>query len=93
VRERFEAAGVSKERISVTEETFTFNLPTPPSTFLADFRKYYGPTMNAFDAAEKSGRADDLARELEDLFNRENRSADKSKTSIPATYLRVTVES
>lgn len=93
VRERFEAAGVPMGKISMTEETFTFNLPTPPSTFLADFRKYYGPTMNAFEAAEKAGRADDLAKELEDLFSRENRSADKNATSIPATYLRVTVES
>jgi hypothetical protein len=47
--------------------------------------------MNAFEAAEKNGRAADLQKELEDLFTAQNTSADKSRTSIPATFLRVTV--
>ena len=51
----------------------------------------YGPTMNAFEAAEKNGRAGDLQKELEDLFNRQNKSPSKNATSIPATFLRVTV--
>jgi len=54
------------------------------------FRKYYGPTMNAFEAAEKQGRAAELQKQLEDLFNSENKS--QEDTSIPATFLRVTVE-
>ena len=54
-----------------------------------EFRKYYGPSMNAFEAAEKNGRATDLQRELEELFNKQNKST--GATSIPATYLRVTV--
>jgi hypothetical protein len=56
-----------------------------------EFRKYYGPTMNAFEAAEKNGRAADLQKELEELFNRQNQSPRKDATSIPATFLRVTV--
>ena len=56
------------------------------------FKNYYGPTMNAFDAAEKNGKTADLKRELEELFNRENRSAEAGKMSIPATYLQVTVK-
>ena len=56
-----------------------------------DFKTYYGPTMNAFDAAEKIGKAVDLKTELESLFERENRSGTKVATSIPATFLRVTV--
>jgi hypothetical protein len=56
-----------------------------------EFRKYYGPTMNAFEAAEKNGRAANLQKELEDLFNSQNRSQRKDATSIPATFLRVTV--
>jgi hypothetical protein len=56
-----------------------------------EFRKYYGPTMNAFEAAEKNGRAADLQKELEELFNRQNQSPLKDATSIPATFLRVTV--
>jgi hypothetical protein len=47
--------------------------------------------MNAFAAAEQAGRAADLQQDLEDLFDRQNRSARKDATSIPATYLRVMV--
>jgi hypothetical protein len=54
-----------------------------------EFRKYYGPTMNAFEAAEKNGRAAELQKELEELFRSQNKSRDG--TSIPATFLRVTV--
>src|SRR3974390_2101856 len=65
VIERFAAAGVPKESISFARDTYTFNFPSGPSELVAAFRKYYGPTMNAFEAAEKSGRAADLQRELE----------------------------
>jgi ubiquinone/menaquinone biosynthesis C-methylase UbiE len=91
VIERFAGAGIPKERISLVRDTYTFNYPSPPSEFLAAFRKYYGPTMNAFDAAEKNGRAADLQKELEALFNSQNKSPNKDATSIPATFLRVTV--
>jgi hypothetical protein len=47
--------------------------------------------MNAFEAAEKNGRADDLRKELEALCNSQNKSPSKDATSIPATFLRVTV--
>ena len=91
VIERFAAAGVPAEKISFERDTFTFNYPTAPSTLVEEFRKYYGPTMNAFEAAEKDGRAADLQKELEDLFNRKNQSPRADATSIPATFLRVTV--
>ena len=91
VIERFAAAGVPAEKISFARDTYTFNAPVAPAAFLADFRTYYGPTMNAFAAAEQSGKAADLQQELETLFERENRSAATGATSIPATFLRVTV--
>ena len=91
VIERFAAAGVPGERISFSRETFTFRTPRPPSAFVADFRDYYGPTMNAFAAAAQAGKSADLQRELEALFARENRSEVKDATSIPATFLKVTV--
>jgi hypothetical protein len=47
--------------------------------------------MNAFEAADNSGRAGDLQKELEVLFNSQNKSTSKNDTSIPATFLRVTV--
>jgi len=92
VIERFGSGGVSKEKISFVRDTWAFNLPNPPSEFVSAFRKYYGPTMNAFEAAEKNGRADELQKELEVLFNSQNKRSNKSATSIPATFLRVTVE-
>src|SRR5882724_246782 len=89
VLERFAGAGVPAEKICFARDTFTFNYPGTPSAFADEFRKYYGPTMNAFDAAEKNGRAADLQKELEELFKSQNKS--KDATSIPATFLRVTV--
>ena len=91
VTERFAAAGVPAEKISFARDTFTFNFSGAPSAFVDEFRKYYGPTMNAFEAAEKSDRAGDLQNELEALFNSQNKSPRKDATSIPATFLRVTV--
>jgi hypothetical protein len=91
VRERFEAAGVPAEKISFARDTYTFESPGPPSALFADFRNYYGPTINAFAAAEQNGKAEDLQQELEALFERQNRSEAKDATSIPATFLRVTV--
>ncbi len=91
VIERFTGAGVPKEKISFFRDTFTFNYPAHPTELVTAFRKYYGPTMNAFDAAEKGGRQEALAKELNDLFESQNGSAKKDVTSIPATFLRVTV--
>ncbi len=92
VIERFTAAGVPAEKISFERDTFTFNYAGSPAELVDLFRKYYGPTMNAFEAAEKNGRAANLQQELEDLFNSQNKSPRKDATSIPATFLRVTVE-
>ena len=91
VIERFVAAGIAKDRIACEPDTFDFKASVSPSEFLGWFREYYGPTMNAFAAAGAAGRSDDLHRELDSLFNAQNRSEDRSRTHIPATYLRVTV--
>ena len=91
VIERFGAAGVPAEKISFSRETYTFRSLGSPSAFVADFRNYYGPTMNAFAAAEQNGKAADLHKELEALFESQNTSEVKAVTSIPATFLSVTV--
>jgi len=91
VVERFVNAGVAKENISFLKDTFTFNTATTPSELLHTFKNYYGPTMNAFEAAEKNGKALELHHELEALFNSQNQSTTDNTTSIPATFLRVTV--
>ena len=91
VIERFAGAGVPKEKIAFARDTWMFHFSGSPSEFLAAFRNYYGPTMNAFEAAEKNGRAADLQTELEALFNSQNQSPSKDATIIPATFLRVAV--
>ncbi len=91
VIERFGAAGIPAERVSFVRDTFTFRFGGSPAQFVSEFRAFYGPTMNAFEAAEKAGRATSLQADLEDLFTRQNTSA--SGTTIPATFLRVTVTS
>lgn len=91
VIERFGAAGIQPDNISFVRDTFTFSAPFSTSEFVQRFRNYYGPTMNAFDAAEKNGKADDLQAELEELFSKENKSTQPNTLSIPATFLRVTV--
>ncbi|MET0298942.1 MAG: class I SAM-dependent methyltransferase [Flavitalea sp.] len=92
VIERFGSAGVDASKITFSKETFVFDALMRPAEFLNLFRTYYGPTMNAFEAAEKNGKADDLLKELEVLFEKQNTSQDKEKTVIPATYLEVRVE-
>ena len=91
VLERFGATGVPKERVTCVRDTYTFTFPHAPAALVAAFRDYYGPTMNAFEAAEKKGRAADLQKELVALFERQNRSPTPEATSIPATFLRVAV--
>ena len=92
VVERFGKAGIAAENISFVRDTYHFNFAGTPTELLATFREYYGPTMNAYAAAEADGRTDDLQSELETLFNAENVSRVRGTTSIPATFLRVTVQ-
>ncbi len=91
VKERFAAAGVPAENVAFERDTYTFNFPGTPAELLDVFRTYYGPTMNAFEAAAGDGREDELQAELETLFNSQNTSSSEDATSIPATFLRVTV--
>jgi SAM-dependent methyltransferase len=90
VRERFGAAGIGADQIDCERATYTFRYAGPPSEFLTIFRDYYGPTMNAFEAAEKTGRRGELEAELAHLFETENRGG-AFRTEMPATYLKVTV--
>ena len=90
VIERFTAAGLPEDAISSERDTYEFNSLGSPSELVTAFRTYYGPTMNAFEAAATNGKEDDLHAELDALFNEQNTSND-GVTSIPATFLRVTV--
>jgi ubiquinone/menaquinone biosynthesis C-methylase UbiE len=89
--ERFGQAGVPKEKISMVKDTYHFTSPDKsPTEFIELFRQYYGPTMNAYAAAEKNGKVEELHRQLVELANAQNKNTDGG-TSIPATFLRVTV--
>lgn len=88
VRERFIAAGAT--RVSFERASWVFRHDGPPSELLEIFRSFYGPTMNAFEAAARNNREDALALELEALFEAENRGG-PNRTEIPANYLLVTV--
>src|SRR5271155_5635828 len=67
VIERFGHAGVPRENISMGKDTFHFGSPKTPANFIDLFRRFYGPTMNAYDAAEKSGRTEELHNQLVEL--------------------------
>jgi hypothetical protein len=92
VLERFTRAGVAAGKVACERDSFTFEYAGAPAAFVDEFRQFYGPTMNAFAAAEKAGKAADLQRELEALFTRENRSGRPDETVITATFLRVSVQ-
>ena len=91
VVERFAAADIPAERVSCQKATYTFDFPRTPGDFVAELRSFYGPTMNAFDAAAATGREHELQRELETLASEHNTSGSKTATTIPATYLHVTI--
>lgn len=91
VTERFGAAGVPADRVGFSRQTYTFETSGPPSELLATFREFYGPTMNAYAAAEANGRTEELHKELTELFESCNRSPEPNRTSIPATFLQVSV--
>jgi len=91
VHERFGAAGIPAAAITCTRDTYVFEHDGPSETLLDRFATFYGPTMNAFDAARAKGRENDLRAALDQLFKSQNKSSDPARTSIPATFLRVTV--
>jgi ubiquinone/menaquinone biosynthesis C-methylase UbiE len=91
ILERFGQAGVPKEKISMARDIYTFiSTDKSPAQFIDLMERFYGPTMNAVDAAQKNGKAEELHNQLLDLAREQNKSTDGS-TSIPATFMRVTV--
>jgi SAM-dependent methyltransferase len=91
VIERFAGAGVPRDNVSFHRETCIFNFPGTPSEYVDTFRRFYGPIMNAFEAAEKNGRAEDLRNELNKLFESQNTSTSDNVTEVTANFLRVMV--
>jgi len=89
--ERFGQAGVPKENVSMVKDTYYFASPDKsPTQFIELFETFYGPTMNAVEAAQKNGKAGELHNQLVELANSQNKSKDAG-ILIPATFMRVTV--
>jgi ubiquinone/menaquinone biosynthesis C-methylase UbiE len=89
--ERFGQAGVPEEKISMIKDTYYFASPDKsPTQFIDLFERFYGPTMNAVEAAQKNGKAEALHEQLVALADAQNKSKDAG-TFIPATFMRVTV--
>jgi SAM-dependent methyltransferase len=88
---RFAAAAIPGESIGFARETYVFRAAMPTPAFLDIFQNFYGPTMNAFAAAEAAGRTAELRTELDTLFAAQNQASEPGHTAIPATFLKVTV--
>ena len=89
VTNRFREAGVEPEAVTFERREYRFEHDGPASELLKTFREYYGPTMNAYAAADANGKADELHGELDELFASQN-DGGPDRTSIGATYLLVT---
>ena len=89
--ERFGNAGVPKENISMVQDTYYFASPDKsPTQFIELFETFYGPTMNAVEAAQKNSKAEELYKQLVELADAQNKSKNAG-TFIPATFMRITV--
>ena len=92
ITERFGQAGVPAEKISMVKDTYYFASPDKsPADFIDLFEAYYGPTMNAVDAARENGKEQELHSRLVELANAQSKSRNVG-TLIPATFMRVTVQ-
>jgi ubiquinone/menaquinone biosynthesis C-methylase UbiE len=90
ILERFGRAGVPKENISAVTDTYYFaHSEKSPTEFIELFEKFYGPAMNAVEAARKNGKEEELHNQLVELANAQNKS--DAGTFIPAAFMRVTV--
>lgn len=89
VTNRFREAGIDPKAVTFERREYRFEHEGPASELLKTFREYYGPTMNAYAAADANGKADELNRELDELFASQN-DGGPDHTSIGATYLLVT---
>ena len=75
----------------MVQDAYYFASPEKsPAQFVDLLENFYGPTMNAVEAAQKNGKAEELHEQLVKLANAQNKSKNAG-TFIPATFLRITV--
>ncbi|TGK32397.1 class I SAM-dependent methyltransferase [Leptospira gomenensis] len=92
VAEYFSRTGVPREKISMIKDVYEFiALDKNPENLIESLIRFYGPTMSAFEAAEKNGNEEELRRQLIELAYAQNKNTAVG-VSIPATFLRVTID-
>lgn len=77
--------GPAVAEVRSQERMFTFRHDSADD-FVAFFRRWYGPTLKAFDAVGPSG-ADALAEDIVELVGQFDRIGDGRTVAIPSTYL------
>ena len=90
VIERFDAP-VFRRTTCRSSERLRVQLPQPAVRGRGCVPALLRPHHERVRGGGKDGRADDLRKELDALFESQNTSANKDVTSIPATFLRVMV--
>ena len=81
-----ELLGEGVSSLETTRRSYVFRQPSAQH-FVEYFRKYYGPTLRAFEALEPEGQ-DALARDLKELLENWNTSGDQTLV-VPSDYLEV----
>ena len=84
-----ELFGTAVDTIESQERECVFRFTTVEE-FVTFFRRWYGPTLKAFEALDESGRAA-LAADLAELAGRYDRNQDGGSVSIPSTYLETVI--
>jgi SAM-dependent methyltransferase len=74
--------------VRLTRRIATMHFPFPPAETVEFFRKYYGPTLRAFESLPASGQSA-LRRDLVDLQTRHNTAIVPGTTEVAAEYLEV----
>jgi len=81
--------GASDAAITSLERNCVWRFRTPDE-FVRFFRRWYGPTLKAFDALEDAGKSA-LAADLADLAREFDRNGDGGSIAIPAAYLETVI--
>lgn len=74
--------------LRLTRRIALMKYPFPPAETVEFFRKYYGPTLRAFEALPQSGQAA-LRAALVELQTGHNRAQTPNSTEVAAEYLEV----
>ena len=74
--------------VRLTRRAAKMCYPFPPAEAVEFFRKYYGPTLRAFESLAPTGQAG-LRRDLVELQTRHNTATIPGTTEVTAEYLEV----